>query len=640
MHDIDIRPTSLFGFAALHPAESSFARSRASVDDADPSACLHGADAVKGAGTMTRTSWRTRRLGLSWLRLALGLAATMVGPSCGRSEVGSQSAPKQPDPGGSVSAESRAAIQGVLDSGRHPWLKWPEVKGGLPDLKALYAAESGGPFWFEGEKPRRALEPALLAIARCDEVGLVPSDYDAAKLSEKWSAMNAAGATTSPADRALFDVAVTISAARLLQAVHWGRVDPRNVGFDYDVTSERLDLAAELRSARDGAGLPAALDAAEPQFPVYGRMVKALAKYRALAAAEPPAVPVLPEGKKKIAPGTSWSGVPALAARLRAFGDLPVDAAAPKTAADGTPVYEGALVGAVKLFQRRHNLEADGVIAPGTIQVLNVPASARVRQFELALERERWLPEMRKQPLLFVNVALFRLWAHDPDRPDEPLRMSVVGGKAVRHETPMFVDEMDYVVFRPYWNPPPSILRSEILPKARRDPSYLDRQNMEIVASGSEDAPALAVTPENLDKVAAGRLSLRQKPGEKNSLGLAKFIFPNSQNIYMHGTPAQALFARARRDFSHGCIRLEDPARLAEWVLRGDPEWTRERIEAAMNASRPTQVNVRPKLKVIIFYDTAYVDSKGVVYFADDYYGHDAELAKALAGGYPYPRKS
>ena len=535
------------------------------------------------------------------------------------------------------SPEAQAAIQGVLNSGKHPWLKWQEVTGGLADLKALYAAESGGLFWFDGDKPRPALEPALQAIARCDEVGLVPSDYDAAMLSQKWSAMKTAGAATSPADRALFDVAVTVSAARLLQAVHWGRVDPRLVGFNYDVSSERLDLASELRSARDGAGLPAALDAAEPQFPVYVRMVKALGDYRALAAAEPPAVPALPAGQTKIAPGKPWSGVPALAARLRAFGDLPAGAPAPKTAADGTPIYEGALVDAVKSFQRRHNLEADGVIGPGTIQVLNVTASARVRQFELALERERWLPEMRREPMLFVNVALFRMWGHDPDRPNDTLRMNIVAGKSLAHETPIFMDELEYVVFRPYWNPPPGILHGEILPKARKDPAYLDKQNMEIVASGSDDAPALAATPENLDKVKAGKLFIRQKPGEKNSLGLAKFIFPNSQNIYMHGTPAQALFARSRRDFSHGCIRLEDPARLAEWVLKADPQWTRERIVAAMNGPRPTRVNIRPKLKVILFYDTAYVDSKGVVFFTQDYYETRRPAREGAGGRIPLP---
>jgi murein L,D-transpeptidase YcbB/YkuD len=297
-------------------------------------------------------------------------------------------------------------------------------------------------------------------------------------------------------------------------------------------------------------------------------------------------------------------------------------------------------VDAVKRFQGRHALEPDGVIGPGTIDALNVPVATRVRQLELALERERWLPDMRREPHVFVNVPLFRLWAYDPSRPDEPLRMNVVVGKTLGHKTPIFVEQMEYVIFRPYWSPPPSIIRSEIVPKARRDASYLDRQNMEIVASGDEGAPALAPTPENLDKVVAGKLFVRQKPGEKNSLGLAKFIFPNAENVYMHGTPAQSLFARARRDFSHGCIRLEDPARLGEWVLRNNPDWTRDRIEAAMQGSRPTQVNLKEKLTVFIFYDTAYVDSKGVVYFTDDYYGHDAQLERALAHGYPYPRRS
>jgi L,D-transpeptidase YcbB len=459
-------------------------------------------------------------------------------------------------------------------------------------------------------------------------------------LARKWEAMTG-GTAPSSTDRALFDVALTVSAMRLLSSVHDGRVDPRLVGFDYDVSAKRLDLAAALRSTRDAGGLAAAVAAAEPRFPVYLRLVKALADFRALAGAgEPEPVPALAAKQKKVDPGKPWTGVTALAARLRALGDLPADAPAPETAPDGTPLYAGVLVDAVKRFQGRHALEPDGVIGPGTIEALNVPAAARVRQIEMALERERWLPETRKEPHVFVNVPLFRLWAYDPDRPDEPLRMNVVVGKTLGHKTPIFVGQMAYVIFRPYWSPPPSIIRSEIVPHARRDPSYLDRQNMEIVASGDESAPAFPATPENLDKVAAGKLFVRQKPGERNSLGLAKLIFPNSENVYMHGTPAQSLFARARRDFSHGCIRLEDPARLALWVLRDSPEWTPERIEAAMHGERPTQVNLKQKLTVFLFYDTAYVDSKGVAYFADDYYGHDAQLEKALAHGYPYPRKS
>jgi len=584
------------------------------------------------------------------LAAALALVAAFgLTPGCRRTEegraapapaAGPAATPHGPiEPAGPPAPEVQAAVQGVLDSGRHPWLTWPEMPGVLPHLKALYAAEPDGLFWFAGESAHPALAGALDAIARCDAMGLVPADYDAAILAKRWEAIRT-GTGIAPADRALFDVALTVSAMRLLQAAHWGRVDPRLVGFDYDVTSKRIDLAAALRAARDAGGLPAAVAAAEPQFPVYRRLVKALADYRAIAAAEPPPVPALAAKQKKVEPGKPWAGAPALAARLRAYGDLPADAPAPGTAADGTPLYEGALVDAVKQFQRRHSLEADGVLGPGTIAAVDVPASRRVRELELALERERWLPEMQKEPLIFVNVPLFRLWAYDPARPDEPLRMNVVTGKSLGHATPIFIDEMEYVIFRPYWNPPPSIIRSEIVPHARRDTSYLERQNMEIVASGDENAPALPATPENLDKVVAGKLFIRQKPGDKNSLGLAKFIFPNSENVYMHGTPAQSLFARARRDFSHGCIRLEDPARLAAWVLRNQPEWTPEKIAAAMQGTRPTQVNLKEKIHVILFYDTAYVDSKGLVYFADDYYGHDAKLEQALRHGYPYPRKS
>jgi murein L,D-transpeptidase YcbB/YkuD len=216
--------------------------------------------------------------------------------------------------------------------------------------------------------------------------------------------------------------------------------------------------------------------------------------------------------------------------------------------------------------------------------------------------------------------------------------MRVVVGKAVGHATPIFIDEMEYIVFRPYWNPPPSILRSEIVPKARRDPGYLAREELEIVAGGGTAAAGLPGTPENLDKVLAGRLYLRQRPGPSNSLGLAKFIFPNDEDVYMHGSPAKQLFSRARRDFSHGCIRLEDPARLAEWVLRDDPNWSRERIVAAMEGRAPTQVNLKQKLTVILFYDTAYADSAGLVHFAADYYGHDARLEEALRHGFAYPR--
>jgi murein L,D-transpeptidase YcbB/YkuD len=551
----------------------------------------------------------------------------------------SASAPALVEPPGPPAPEVQAAVQGVLDAARHPWLRWPTVSHGLPALRRLYApeAEPDGLFWFAGSTPYPELAAAVEALGKAKEEGLDPEDYDAARLASEWKRISAPGATLT--DRGLFDIALTIGAIRYISSAHQGRVDPRLVGFDYDVNHKRLDLEAVLRASRGAGGLEQAREDAEPPFPVYHRLIKALAEYRAIAAAgEPPIVPPLEGKRKKIEPGQPWAGAMALAARLKAFRDLPADARPPDQAQDGTPLYAGALVEAVKSFQDRHVLEPDGVIGAGTITALNVPVAKRVRQIELALERERWLPEMVKQPLIFVNVSLFRLWAYDPEKPDEPLRMNVVVGKSLGHATPVFVDQLEYIIFRPYWSPPPSILKKEIVPHARRDASYLERQNMEIVASGDENAPSLPATPENLDQVASGRLYLRQKPGEKNSLGLAKFIFPNSENVYMHGTPAQSLFARARRDFSHGCIRLEDPAALALWVLRKDPTWTRERIDAAMKGDRPTQVNLKEKLTVILFYDTAYVGSSGRVRFTDDYYGHDARLEQALKGGFPYPR--
>ncbi|MFA5909733.1 MAG: L,D-transpeptidase family protein [Vicinamibacterales bacterium] len=545
-------------------------------------------------------------------------------------------------------AEVVAAVDRTLGAGELEAVRWGNLRDVIADLRVVYADQADRLVWFDVATPVAKLEPALAVIARAGDYGLDPGDYDAAQLAAQWPAIKSRSA--SARDRAAFDLTVSIAAARMIRAVHAGRVDPAAMRWNYAAAAKTTDIAGSLRRAAATDDLGAVLDSLEPQFAHYQRAKKKLAFYKATAMkGEPPVVPELAKGSTKIAPGQAWAGVPQLIARLTATGDVSAESAAaatPAAAAEpppqagsppAVPVYEGALVDSVKRFQERHGLGADGVIGATTIKALNVPLARRARQLELAMERGRWLPDLSDRPNVFVNVALFRLWATDPVSGEESLRMNVVVGKALNTQTPIFVDQMEYVVFRPYWNPPPSIITGEIVPALRKDPSYLNRQNMEIVASGADDAASLPASEDNIAKVASGRLFVRQRPGPSNSLGLAKFIFPNSENVYMHGTPARQLFSRTRRDFSHGCIRLEDPARFAEWVLRQDPSWTRERIDAAMQGDKTMQVNLKEKLAVVVFYDTVHVNSEQTVFFVDDIYGHDKALDAALQRGYPFP---
>jgi murein L,D-transpeptidase YcbB/YkuD len=316
-----------------------------------------------------------------------------------------------------------------------------------------------------------------------------------------------------------------------------------------------------------------------------------------------------------------------LHAWLLATGDLPA----------GTPPpadrYDTSLEAGVVSFQLRHGLEMDGVIGKATQAALAIPLTWRVRQIELALERLRWLPDLSAGRLIAVNIPMFQLWAWDqvPSSAPPTLSMHVIVGRALDTRTPVFAAELRHVIFRPYWNIPSSILRNEILPAVRRDPAYLTRHNMEIVAGASDDSPVLAPTAEHIASLGSRGVRLRQRPGPTNALGLVKFMFPNENDVYLHGTPSVQLFSRARRDFSHGCIRVADPAALAEWVLRDPTAWSRDAVAAAMNGAANHRVDLTDPIQVVIFYTTAVVQPEdGQVYFADDVYGHDRRLATAL----------
>jgi len=324
---------------------------------------------------------------------------------------------------------------------------------------------------------------------------------------------------------------------------------------------------------------------------------------------------------------------------LRLVGDLPADASLPSDAsrpADST-VYQGPLVDAVKNFQRRHGRDPDGRLTAQTIADMNVPLSTLVRQMQLTLERWRWLPVGLHDAPLVANIPEFRVRGYDENY-KIALSMNVVVGKAYGHDTPVFSDTMQYVIFRPYWNVPYSIARGEFFKRIERDPDYLTKKGFEVVDNRQNVVASGPVSSDVLAQLRAGKLFIRQNPGPKNSLGLVKFIFPNSYNIYMHDTPEQEFFSKSRRDFSHGCIRLEKPAEMAVWVLRDNPgNWNMERVRAAMNGAPNQQVNLTHPIPILIVYGTVIVSEDGVVHFYDDIYGQDAKLEAVLDKGYPYP---
>lgn len=470
---------------------------------------------------------------------------------------------------------------------------------------------------------KAALLALALLIGPCGAARAVdPGWNDALSNEARQIVARAADDGLDPADYR--DLPPSAAMQRYLRDLHLGRVRAKALGFRVANASDE-EIDAELRAAVAAGRLQQAVERLAPPLAQYRQLRAALARYRALAALSP--WPPLPAVAQKLSPGEAYAGAAALRARLLAFGDLAAEADSP---ADR---YDDTLADAVRRFQQRHGLETDGVIGRGTLAALNVLPATRVRQIELAMERLRWLPHRSGRPFIAINIPMFRLWAWDAGAAEESpaLGMGVIVGRALRTQTPVFADQMTHLIFRPYWNVPRSILHNEVLPAAGRDATWLARHDMELVSGQGDDAKPVAATPEALEQARAGSLRVRQRPGPKNSLGLVKFIFPNDDNVYLHGTPARELFTRSRRDFSHGCVRVEDPAALAQWLLKDQPDWTRERIQAAMDAPRSQRVDLRAPVPVILYYVTAAVmPEDGSLHFAEDLYRHDVALERAL----------
>lgn len=468
---------------------------------------------------------------------------------------------------------------------------------------------------------QNVLRPVALEAARrlanAGNDGLNPAHYGGAQLLQTVQASQ--GRPLDPASASTLDAQLTEKVELYLHHLRNGRVDPRQIREHYDANKtdwKAFDAPTALREALGMGNLASAFDAATPRVPMYDELRKALERERQLASdpAWAGSLPALPKGGK-LGNGQAWSGLTMLTQRLVAMGDLPAGTAAPAT-------YNSTLQDGVKAFQQRYGLPENGVLNKATLDKLNESPKQRADRIALAMERLRWTPLLQGHRTIVVNVPEFRLRAYDNagGQPEPKVSMRVIVGKALDTRTPMFDEDMRYIEFSPYWNVPPSIARSETIPKIRRDPGYMARNGFEIVGQGG------------LQGVLNGTARIRQKPGPSNALGDIKFVFPNNQNIYLHHTSSPGLFKRTKRDFSHGCIRVEEPVQLAKFVLQDDPAWTEDRIRKAMGAGKATTVRLKEPLPVVITYMTTVI-SNGQLLFFPDLYGHDRKLAHLLAQG-------
>lgn len=300
---------------------------------------------------------------------------------------------------------------------------------------------------------------------------------------------------------------------------------------------------------------------------------------------------ILPDRKKYVT-GDSSRVVAQIRTKLFLTGDLPSD--------NGSHIFDAALAEGIKQFQFRHGIKEDGVVGPSVLRELNKPISFRIQQILVNMERTRWMGSDPKGDHLVVNIPQFQLLVYENDSLRWTTR--VVVGKEV-NKTAIFQGKLQHVVFSPYWNVPPGILKEEILPELRRNPNYLAEKDMERYGDG-----------------------VRQRPGGTNALGRVKFLFPNSYNIYLHDTPSKYLFEQEKRAFSHGCIRVSEPKKLAMHLLKNDPIWTEAKIDSAMNAGRERYVTLQNRIPVSIVYFTAWVDDHGKINFRDDIYNRDQRL--------------
>jgi L,D-transpeptidase YcbB len=477
------------------------------------------------------------------------------------------------------------------------------------------------PLWLDARSGRTPWLLEALARAPGDGVGVSAALLDAAASS--FAPVGGEGMISARA-AAQTDLLLTVVYARYGAVMLSGLTNPRAVGADWHIDTRSFDVDSALAGALHAPDFARALLQLAPQEEGYATLRAALARYRRYVDAGGwPRVRLA----RTLRPGDSLP--PDSHVRQRLIAEAWLDATWRDSAStERDRVYGATLAAAVAEFQRRHGLAPDSIVGPRTRAALNVSADRRLRQIAANMERLRWLPPEFGSRYIMVNIPAYRLDAMEDGRSVLTMRV-VVGDELEARQTPIFSDSLQYVQFGPYWNVPASIKRNEILPPALADRGYLERNGYEVVRGWGDKAPV--VDPWTLSDAAlrSSTYRIRQRPGPNNALGRVKFMFPNDFAVYLHDTPAQALFDERTRAASHGCVRVADPAALAEFVLAARPEWPAARIRETLAAGRRVRVNLRRAIPVYLVYLTVF-DRNGQINFRPDPYDRDALLIRAL----------
>jgi len=498
------------------------------------------------------------------------------------------------------------------EAGAPQALNWRGAVIDLNPTAAFYDKADAAPVWTTGGQPNERARELAAAVAKVSADGLSPGDYLAGDLADP-------GRLAGGADAQGFERAMSAAFLRLARDIHGGRASPSIEVSNIVIARKTVDPSYWLGVVRD-RGVEAALKQLRPQHPQYYQLRQMLAGYRALAARGGwPSVPAGPTLK----PGMNDARVKAMRANLKARGYAGID---------GGAGYDPNLVAVVKHFQQRHGLEPDGMAGKGTIDALNVSADARVRQIIVNMERWRWLPANLGSRYVFVNQAGFELFLTAGGKVVD--RRRVIVGKPY-HQTPMFSHQISYAEFNPTWTVTPAIAANEFLPKLRKDPGYLARNDYKLYGGWGAGAPE--INPWSVDWASVSGKNfpykIVQQPGDKNALGVVKFMFPNKFNIYLHDTPSRQLFAETGRAFSHGCIRVDKPLDFANRLFGPDGTLTPGQISSLVTSGKTKVVNLKTKVPVHLAYFTTWIGDDGTPSFFPDIYERDKLVARVLYGG-------